>query len=159
MAKTDIPVTREDCEARDRDDPLAAVRAQFALPDGVIYLDGHSLGPATHAALERVTTTAHKEWARGLIRSWNDAGWFDLPQTVGAKLARLIGAKTDEVIVTDSVSVNLFKLATAALPLARGRAVIVEDSEFPTDQYVAEGIAGLRARRCCGSTRVKAQMP
>jgi len=143
MAKADIPATREDCEARDRDDPLAAVRGEFALPDGVIYLDGHSLGPATHAALERVQTTAHEEWARGLIRSWNDAGWFELPRTVGAKLARLIGAGPDEVIVTDSVSVNLFKLATAALPLARGRAIIVEDSEFPTDQYVAEGIASL----------------
>jgi kynureninase len=143
MAKADIPVTREDCEARDRDDPLAAVRGEFALPDGVIYLDGHSLGPATHAALERVQTTAHEEWARGLIRSWNDAGWFELPRTVGAKLARLIGAGPDEVIVTDSVSVNLFKLATASLPLVRGRAIIAEDSEFPTDQYVAEGIAGL----------------
>lgn len=143
MENADIPATREDCETLDRDDPLAAARAQFALPDGVIYLDGHSLGPATHAALERVRTTAHEEWARGLIRSWNDASWFELPRTVGAKLARLIGAKPNEVIVTDSVSVNLFKLATASLPLARGRVVIVEDSEFPTDQYVAEGIAGL----------------
>ena len=139
----DIPTTREQCEARDRADPLAARHAAFALPEGVIYLDGHSLGPATYAALKRVQTTAQDEWARGLIRSWNDAGWFELPRTVGAKLARLIGARPDEVIVTDSVSVNLFKLATAALPLARGRVVIVEDSEFPTDQYVAEGIAGL----------------
>lgn len=139
----EIPTTREQCEARDRTDPLAAARAAFALPEGVIYLDGHSLGPATHAALKRVQTAAQEEWARGLIRSWNDAGWFDLPRTVGAKLARLIGARPDEVIVTDSVSVNLFKLATAALPLARGLVVIVEDSEFPTDQYVAEGIAGL----------------
>lgn len=139
----DIPTTREHCAARDRADPLARAREAFALPEGVIYLDGHSLGPATHAALTRVQTAAQDEWARGLIRSWNDAGWFELPRTVGAKLARLIGAQADEVIVTDSVSVNLFKLATAALPLARGHVVIVEDSEFPTDQYVAEGIAGL----------------
>ncbi|RYG34754.1 MAG: aminotransferase class V-fold PLP-dependent enzyme [Burkholderiales bacterium] len=138
-----IPTTRSECEARDSADPLAAARTAFALPEGVIYLDGHSLGPATHAALKRVQTTAQEEWARGLIRSWNDAGWFELPRTVGAKLARLIGAQADEVIVTDSVSVNLFKLATAALPLARGRVIIVEDSEFPTDQYVAEGIAGV----------------
>jgi len=139
----DTPTTREQCEARDLTDPLAAARAAFALPKGVIYLDGHSLGPATHAALERVQTTARDEWAHGLIRSWNDAGWFELPRTVGAKLARLIGAQADEVIVADSVSVNLFKLATAALPLARTPIVIVEESEFPTDQYVAEGIAGL----------------
>ncbi len=139
----EIPTTREECEARDRADPLAPAREAFALPDDVIYLDGHSLGPATHAALKRVQTAAQDEWARGLIRSWNDAGWFELPRTVGTKLARLIGAQANEVIVTDSVSVNLFKLATAALPLARGRAVIVEDSEFPTDQYVAEGIASL----------------
>lgn len=138
-----IPTTREQCDALDRADPLAAVREAFALPEGVIYLDGHSLGPATHAALKRVQTAARDEWAHALIRSWNDAGWFELPRTVGAKLARLVGAQVDEVIVTDSVSVNLFKLATAALPLARGRVVIVEDSEFPTDQYVAEGIAGL----------------
>lgn len=143
MAKARIPTTRADCEALDRADPLAHVRARFALPEGVIYLDGHSLGPATHAALKRVNDTATQEWANGLIRSWNDAGWFDLPRTVGAKLARLIGAPPEDVIVTDSVSVNLFKLATAALPLAKSRAVIVEASEFPTDQYVAEGIVGL----------------
>jgi kynureninase len=139
----EIPTTREECEARDRTDPLAAVRAAFTLPEGVIYLDGHSLGPATHAALTRVQATAQDEWGRGLIRSWNDAGWFELPRTVGGKLARLIGARADEVIVTDSVSVNLFKLATAALPLARRRVVIVEDGEFPTDQYIAEGIASV----------------
>lgn len=143
MANAEIPTTREECEALDRDDPLSAVRAKFALPDGVIYLDGHSLGPATHAALERAQAAAHDEWARGLIRSWNDAGWFELPRKVGTKLARLVGARPDEVIVTDSVSVNLFKLATAALSLARERVVIVEDSEFPTDQFIAEGISGL----------------
>ena len=141
MAGTDIPETRADCEALDRNDPLAARRSAFSLPDGVIYLDGHSLGPATHAALKRVEQTAQQEWANGLIRSWNDAGWIDLPRTVGAKLSRLISARPKEVIVTDSVSINLFKLAAAALPLASRRTVIVEDSEFPTDQYIAEGLA------------------
>jgi kynureninase len=141
MAEQNIPTTRTDCEAQDRADPLAHVRERFALPGGVIYLDGHSLGPATHAALQRVSDTASKEWASGLIRSWNDAGWFDLPRTVGAKLARLIGAAAGEVVVTDSVSVNLFKLASAALAVAKSQTIIVEDSEFPTDQYVAEGLA------------------
>ena len=139
----DTPRSRQDCEALDRGDPLGPVRAQFALPDGVIYLDGHSLGPATHAALARVERTARAEWREGLIRSWNTAGWIDLPRTVGAKLARLIGVAEGDVIVADSVSVNLFKLAAAALPLAKSRTVIVEDSEFPTDQYIADGLAGL----------------
>lgn len=125
----------------DARDPLRAVRDMFCLPDGVIYLDGHSLGPGTHSALARVHQTATVDWAQGLIRSWNTAGWIDLPQKVGAKIARLIGAATDDVIVADSVSVNLFKLAAAALPLARSRTLVVEASEFPTDQYVAEGLA------------------
>jgi kynureninase len=141
MAET--PRSREDCEALDRLDPLAEARAQFALPEGVTYLDGHSLGPATHAAFNRVNSAAREEWAEGLIRSWNTAGWIDLPRTVGAKLARLAGVPADDVIVTDSVSVNLFKLAAAALPLAKSRTLIVEASEFPTDQYVAEGLAGI----------------
>ncbi len=141
MSSIRIPATRADCEALDSSDPLAHARAAFALPDGVIYLDGHSLGPATHAALKRVGETASKEWAQGLIRSWNDAGWFDLPRTVGAKLARLIGVPDDEVIVTDSVSVNLFKLAAAALKAAKQSIVIVEEAEFPTDQYIAEGLS------------------
>ena len=133
--------SRSDCQVADARDPLRDVREKFALPDGVIYLDGHSLGPATHGALARVQQAAQQEWANGLIRSWNAAGWIDLPHTVGAKIARLIGVPADEVIVTDSVSVNLFKLAAAVLPLARSRTLIVEASEFPTDQYIAEGLA------------------
>lgn len=132
--------SRAACEALDRGDPLAGARDAFALPEGVIYLDGHSLGPATHAALKRVGEVAGREWAQGLIRSWNDAGWFDLPRTVGAKLARLIGAKASEVIVADSVSVNLFKLAKAASRLTKTGITVVEESEFPTDQYVAQGL-------------------
>jgi kynureninase len=147
MADQIIPASRGECETLDRTDPLAHARARFFLPEAVIYLDGHSLGPATHAALRRVGDTAASEWAHGLIRSWNDAGWFDLPRTVGARLARLIGADPAEVVITDSVSVNLFKLACAALPLAKVNALIVEDCEFPTDQYIAEGIASLTAAR------------
>lgn len=141
MTPTTLPRSRADCEALDRADPLAAARARFAMPRGVIYLDGHSLGPATHAALARVEQAARSEWAEGLIRSWNTAGWIDLPRSVGAKLARLIGVAAEDVVVADSVSVNLFKLAAAALPLARSRTVIVEASEFPTDQYIAEGLS------------------
>lgn len=141
MTQGDLPQSRSDCEALDRADPLGPARVQFALPASVIYLDGHSLGPATHAALTRVERAARTEWADGLIRSWNTAGWIDLPRSVGAKLARLIGVAAEDVIVTDSVSVNLFKLAGAALPLAKSRTVIVEASEFPTDQYIAEGLS------------------
>lgn len=141
MTQEPLPRSRADCESLDRADPLASAREQFALPQGVIYLDGHSLGPATHGALARVQQAARAEWADGLIRSWNSAGWIDLPRSVGAKLARLIGVAADDVIVADSVSVNLFKLAAAALPVAKSRTVIVEASEFPTDQYIAEGLA------------------
>lgn len=137
------PRSRAECETLDASDPLRAVRDRFALPDGVIYLDGHSLGPATHAALARVEQAARREWAEGLIRSWNTAGWIDLPRGVGAKIARLIGVDSGDVLVTDSVSVNLFKLAAACLPVARSRTLIVEASEFPTDQYIAEGLAGI----------------
>ena len=141
MTQGSPPLSRLDCEALDRADPLGRARGQFALPVKVLYLDGHSLGPATHAALARVEQATRTEWAEGLIRSWNTAGWIDLPRSVGAKLARLIGVAAADVIVTDSVSVNLFKLAAAALPLAKSRTVIVEASEFPTDQYIAEGLA------------------
>ncbi len=142
-----LPHSRDACAALDAENPLRAARERFALPEGIIYLDGHSLGPATHGALARVEQAAKREWAEGLIRSWNTAGWIDLPHTVGAKLARLISVDADAVIVTDSVSVNLFKLAAAALPVARSRTLIVEASEFPTDQYVAEGLAGISGAR------------
>lgn len=143
MAKLKIPRSRKDAEALDLDDPVQDARKAFALPEGVIYLDGHSLGPATHAALTRVQEAASKEWANGLIRSWNDAGWIDLPAAVGARLAGLLGAQPDEIIICDSVSVNLFKLAAAAMKLSGAKTIIVEESEFPTDQYVAEGLAGI----------------
>jgi len=136
-----IPRTRQDCEALDRADPLGGMRARFDLPEGVIYLDGHSLGPATHGALERVGRAAGEEWRSGLIRSWNNAGWFDLPARTGAKLARLAGVAPGDVVVTDSVSVNLFKLAAAGLRLTGARTVMVQSDEFPTDQSIAAGIA------------------
>jgi kynureninase len=143
MAQVKAPTSRKEAEALDRDDPLSHARSAFALPEGVIYLDGHSLGPATHAALRRVEETAREEWKDGLIRSWNDAGWIDLPASVGARLAGLLRAAPNEILICDSVSVNLFKLAAAAMKLAGTKTILIEETEFPTDQYVMEGLAGI----------------
>ena len=136
-------MTRAEAEALDRADPLADLRSAFDLPEGVIYLDGNSLGPPTKAALARLRQGAEEEWAKGLIRSWNDAGWIDLPHRAGAKIARLIGAQSGDVVVCDSVSVNLFKIAAALLARKPGRALCVAADEFPTDQYVLEGLSRL----------------
>ena len=143
--------TREHCVALDRDDPLAALRAQFALPEGVIYLDGNSLGARPRAAAARAAEVVSAEWGDGLIRSWNSAGWFDLPRRLGNKLAPLIGAGPDEVVVTDTTSINLFKVLAAALRVQQQRAparkvIVSEASNFPTDLYIAQGLADLLQR-------------
>ncbi|MDZ7629185.1 MAG: aminotransferase class V-fold PLP-dependent enzyme [Parvularculaceae bacterium] len=140
-------MTRDDAQALDLADPLARFRGAFDLPDGVIYLDGNSLGAPPRRTLARLRQCAEEEWRSGLIRSWNDAGWIDLPARAGAKIARLIGANASDVIVTDSVSNNIFKLAGALLARRPGRALCVEASEFPTDQYVLEGLARLSGAR------------
>jgi len=138
----------------DAQNPLAGLRDQFFLPEGVIYLDGNSLGVLPRSAPARIAEVVAKEWGEGLIRSWNTAGWFDLPQRLGDKVARLIGAAPGEVVCTDSTSVNLYKVLAAALNLvrqageageageagARRRIVISERSNFPTDLYIAESI-------------------
>lgn len=136
---------REDALALDAADPLARHREAFVLPEGVIYLDGNSLGPLTRRARERVARAVESEWGEGLIRSWNSAGWIDLPHKVAAKIARLVGARSEDVVVTDSTSVNLFKVLNAALTrAAEGRTVILsEPGNFPTDLYIAEGVAAL----------------
>ncbi|HEX7007323.1 MAG TPA: kynureninase [Alphaproteobacteria bacterium] len=137
-------LTRDDCVARDRDDPLAKFRDRFHLPEGVIYLDGNSLGALPRVAAERMRAVVEQEWGRDLIRSWNIHGWIDLPRRAGNKIARLIGAEPGEVIVADSTSVNLFKLLAAALRLRPGRTVIVSERDnFPTDLYVAQGLIDL----------------
>ncbi len=134
--------TREACQALDDRDPLAHVRDRFVLPPGVIYLDGNSLGATPKAVIGRSRRIVEEEWANGLIRSWNEAGWYTAPARVGAKIARLIGANADEVIVTDSTSVDLFKLLTGALGLRPGRTTILgEAGDFPTDAYIAQGTA------------------
>src|SRR5262245_54720688 len=107
--------TRQDCIALDDRDPLAHVRERFFVPEGVIYLDGNPLGALPKTVGPRLSEAVEDEWGRGLIRSWNEAGWYRAPQRIGAKIARLIGAAYDEVIVTDSTSVDLFKVLAAAL--------------------------------------------
>jgi kynureninase len=132
--------TRDDCLALDARDPLAPLRAQFVLPTGVIYLDGNSLGVLPAATPARVAEVVRDEWGAGLIKSWNTAGWIHLPQRVGDKIARLIGARPGEVVAADSTSVNLYKVLSVALALAGGerRVVVSERSNFPTDLYIAE---------------------
>jgi kynureninase len=136
---------RDDAAALDRDDPLRALRDQFALGRDVIYLDGNSLGVPPKAAAARAAAVIADEWGDGLIRSWNTAGWFALPKRLGNKLAPLIGAGADEVVVTDTISSNLFKLLSAALRLAnerdpKRRVIVSERSNFPTDLYIAQGL-------------------
>ena len=139
-----MTITRTDLEALDRADELAPLRALFALPEGVIYLDGNSLGALPKATPARVAEVVQREWGQGLIRSWNDAGWMATPARVGDKIAKLVGAASGSVMVADSTSVNLFKLLGAALAARPGRRVIVsERRNFPTDLYIAEGLAAL----------------
>lgn len=140
--------TRSHCQALDAHDPLAPLRQQFALPEGVIYLDGNSLGARPVTALARAQAVIAQEWGNGLIRSWNSAGWADLSQRLGNRLAPLIGARDGEVVITDTTSINLFKVLSAALSVQRQRAptrkvIVSEASNFPTDLYIAEGLAEL----------------
>ena len=132
-------------EAMDEADPLRVFRSRFALPAGVIYLDGNSLGAASHEVFAEVRQAAMEEWGNGLIRSWNSAGWFHLPLELGDRIGRLIGAAEGQTIVTDSTSINIYKTLHAALAIRPGRNVIVaEGDSFPTDLYMAEGVASTR---------------
>ena len=138
--------SRTDCVDRDAADPLAALRDSFDLPAGVIYLDGNSLGARPKAALARAADVIAREWGNDLITSWNTAGWFDMPKRLGGQLAPLIGALPGEVAVTDTTSVNLFKALAGAVAMQAGdprrTAIVTERSNFPTDIYMAEGLAG-----------------
>ncbi len=135
-------MTRRECAALDERDDLAALRHRFALPEGVIYLDGNSLGPMPRHVPARLKHIVETEWADGLIRSWNDAGWIEAPRRAGARIARLIGAGEDEVTVADSTSVNLFKLLVAAARLRPDRSVLLYASgDFPTDRYIVKSAA------------------
>ncbi len=147
--RTDVPHTKDriafsraDCLALDEADPLKACRARFDLPDGVVYLDGNSLGAlprTTAAALQELVAQA---WGRDLIKSWTQSGWTALASQIGACIAALIGAGAHEVVAADSTSVIYYKLARAALALNPGRRVVVaEAGDFPTNAYILQGLA------------------
>ena len=136
---------RKDCLAADETDSLARFKGRFILPPGVIYLDGNSLGPRPVGALERIQEVVTEEWGVGLIRSWNTAGWFDLPGRLGDKLAKLIGAGKGQTVVTDTTSLNLFKALASAIRIQQvdhpeKRVIVTERDNFPSDVYIAEGI-------------------
>ena len=138
-------ITLQDCLQRDAADPLRSLRDLFSIPVGVIYLDGNSLGVMPKTAAARAAEVVTQEWGQGLIRSWNTAGWFNLPQRLGNRIAPLIGAGQDEVVVTDTTSINLYKVLSAALSIAgqdapQRRVIVSERSNFPTDLYIAEGL-------------------
>ena len=144
-------ISQQDCRQRDADDPLRTLRDLFDLPPGVIYLDGNSLGALPRAVPARVAHVVAQQWGQDLIKSWNSAGWFALPRRVGDRIAPLIGAGGGEVVATDTTSINLYKVLSAALNIAAqdapGRRTIVsERSNFPTDLYIAEALC--RERGC-----------
>ena len=144
--------TQNDCQQLDAQDPLRPLRDQFSLPQGVIYLDGNSLGVLPKTAATRVAEVVTQEWGQGLIRSWNSAGWFSLPQRMGDKIAPLIGANPGEVVATDSTSINLYKVLSAALNMAaqdapERKVIVSERSNFPTDLYIAEALCKERGYR------------
>jgi kynureninase len=136
-------VNRTWCAAQDAADVLAPLRACFTLPESVIYLDGNSLGAMPAATPALAAQTISRDWGVGLVKSWNTAGWFDLPTRLGDRIAPLIGAEPGEVVVCDSTSVNLFKLLSAAIALRPERAtILMEAGDFPTNGYIAQGLGG-----------------
>jgi kynureninase len=136
-------LTHAEAIAADAADPLRPLRERFHLPEGLIYLDGNSLGPMPRSAPQRLETAIGEEWGESLIRSWNVHDWIGAPQRLGAKIAPLIGARPHEVIVTDSTSVNLFKLLVAAGRLTDRRVLLSESGNFHTDLHIASGVADL----------------
>jgi kynureninase len=144
--------TLTDCRVLDAGDSLRPLRDQFVLPEGVIYLDGNSLGVLPKSAAARIASVITQEWGQDLIRAWNSAGWFHMPQRLGNKIAPLIGAGPGEVVATDSTSVNLYKVLSAALNMAAEDAptrntIVSERSNFPTDLYIAESLCRERGYR------------
>ena len=145
MTKTNTANTLAECQALDQEDPLRSLRDLFQVPESMIYLDGNSLGVLPKATPTRVAAAVTKEWGQDLIQSWNSAGWFQMPLQVGNKIARLIGAKDDEVIAADSTSINLYKVLSAALSISQAdhpkkKIILSERTNFPTDLYIAESL-------------------
>jgi kynureninase len=145
FAKANLSLSH--ARALDVQDSLRGFRDRFVLPAGVVYLDGNSLGALPRDAIGRVARVVEQEWGRDLIRSWNLHDWINSPVTLGAKISRLIGAAADEVLVTDTTSVNLFRLVLTALEMQAGRVeVLSESGNFPTDLYVCEGATRIFGR-------------
>jgi kynureninase len=139
--------TLDEVRALDEADPLRGLRDRFVLPEGVVYLDGNSLGALPRAAIARQRALVEEEWGAELIRSWNTRGWIEAPRRIGARIAPLIGAKPNEVIAADSTSVNLFKLIVAAAALSERPALLTEAGNFHTDLHIASGAAELTGLR------------
>jgi len=132
--------TRDACVARDSADPLRGFRDRFVLPEGVVYLDGNSLGPMPRAAADVLNRTIEQEWGHDLIRSWNSAGWFDMPARLGDRIGALLGAAPGQTLICDTTSINLYKAIHAAIGLRPDRNVVIaEEESFPTDLYIIEG--------------------
>ena len=144
-------MTLDEAHKLDAADPLAVARERFVLPDGTIYLDGNSLGALPAATQSRVDQLIRDQWGEDLISSWNTHRWIDAPARIAAKLAPIVGAKPSELLVADSTTVCLFKLLAAAVRARPGRcSILIQEGNFPTDTYVAEGLAemlGLELRR------------
>jgi kynureninase len=135
-------MTADEAQVFDDRDSLAFSRARFRLPDGIIYLDGNSLGALPVAAPQALADSAERQWGEGLIASWNKHGWVDWPTTIAAGLAPIVGAQPNELLIADSTSVCLFKLLAAAVRARPGRTTILtQKRNFPTDLYVAQGLA------------------
>jgi len=143
-----MTISRDDVVNWDRQDPLASFRQQFALPDGQIYLDGNSLGARPKGVVDHMHRILEQEWGDGLIASWVGANWVDAPRRIGDKIAELIGAQPGEMVAADSTSVNIFKALTAALSLRPDRHILLtEAGNFPTDQYMMQGLSRFSAGR------------
>jgi kynureninase len=138
----------------DAQDPLASQRDLFSLPDGLIYLDGNSLGALPRSMPARMQQAVQQEWGEGLIRSWNDAGWYTATARVGAQIAAIVGAKAHEVVACDSTSINLFKvLCAAAQALPERKIIICEEGNFPTDAYITDGAAAMHGKQVMFATQ------
>ena len=134
-------MTFDEAQQRDASDALAFARERFRLPEGIIYLDGNSLGALPVAAPDKLRE-AQEQWRDNLIASWNKHGWIDWPTRVAARLAPIVGARPGELLIADSTSVCLFKLLAAAVKARPGRKTIISQRHnFPTDLYVAQGLA------------------
>lgn len=136
-----MKITRDELEELDRQDPLKIFRDEFDLPEGTLYFDGNSLGALPKATPARINEVVAEEWGKKLVTSWNSAGWFSLPETIGNKIAHLIGADDGEVVCVDGTGLNIYKLHAVALKMRAGRKVILmEGSNFPTDAYITQGL-------------------